>query len=103
MTKTDVIFRYFKTKPKVVIALFPGLASDPNCWHCDSYIHVGQHGAADYSGVIMESRPATEEEYASLKAELERIGYDLNVVRRQTRKHREAIREQLAHYAGVDE
>ena len=42
------------------------------------YAHIGQHTpiSVDY---IMESRPATPEEYAALKAELEQIGYKLKV------------------------
>lgn len=48
---------------------------------CQSYMHVGQHGAADYfdpSTVL-----ATPEEYADLKREMEEIyGYRFRVVQR---------------------
>lgn len=44
-----------------------------------AYSHVGQHSSAhpDYA---KESRPATPEEYAPLKAELESLGYNLEVL-----------------------
>jgi len=44
-----------------------------------SYVHVGQHGAADYNLVVGQSKPAQPAEYAELKAELENIGYNLEV------------------------
>jgi len=44
-----------------------------------SYSHVGQHSAChlDYA---REARKATEEEYKDLKAEVEEIGYNLEMV-----------------------
>ena len=43
--KTKVIFR--KLKDGDIIALFPELPGDMNPYHtCESYMHVGQHGAA---------------------------------------------------------
>ena len=48
-----------------------------------SYMHIGQHGAADYAGVIAATRPAREEEYRGLLSELKSIGYDdLHIVQR---------------------
>jgi hypothetical protein len=44
-------------------------------------MHIGQHGAAD-PHIVHDTRPARPHEYASLKAELERIGYRLTVRRR---------------------
>ena len=44
-----------------------------------SYSHAGQHGAC-HPDYIHECRPATPEEYADLKAELESIGYNLKIV-----------------------
>jgi hypothetical protein len=43
------------------------------------YSHIGQHSACspEYAN---ESREATPEEYADLKAELESIGYDLQIM-----------------------
>ena len=40
-----------------------------------SYMHVGQHSAANYRGVVAISRPATPEEVEPLASELHRIGY----------------------------
>lgn len=44
-----------------------------------SYMHIGQHGDADYQGVVSSTKLAKPEEYADLKKELESIGYDLLV------------------------
>lgn len=72
---TVVVFRKWNNGD--IVALFPELPHDRH--HCMSYEHVGQHGAADYSGVVMMTTPAKPEEYANLAAELRRIGYRLNV------------------------
>ena len=43
----------------------------------------GQHGAADYAGVIAMTRPAHEKEYRNPLSELRAIGYDdLHIMRR---------------------
>ena len=44
-----------------------------------AYSHVGQHSSA-HPAYAKESRPATPEEYAPLKTELESLGYNLEVV-----------------------
>jgi hypothetical protein len=44
-----------------------------------AYSHVGQHSSA-HPQYAKESRPASPEEYAPLKAELESLGYNLEVV-----------------------
>lgn len=81
---TVVVFR--KWPEGGVIALFP-----EELWNgvsCSSFEHVGQHGAADYGGVIRRTTPATPEEYAELKWELESAPYKyvLRVVKRFTPK-----------------
>ena len=85
--KTKVIFRVFKTKPKSVIALFPEIPADLDR-NCMSYMHIGQHSAADYFHLVAGShaatRPATEEEYHGLMVELQRIGYDLEIYKKRT-------------------
>lgn len=78
---TRVVFR--KWRDGDIIALFP----DEPWSRCDysttSYMHAGQHGSADYAGVIADTRPAREDEYRDLLAELMAIGYtDLRVVKR---------------------
>jgi len=81
MVKTKVLFRMFKGE---VLALFPRIAGTVGkAWHCSSYAHIGQHGAADVS-IILDSRPATRKEYRPLAAELRRIGYRLDIRKRTT-------------------
>ena len=72
------------------IALFPELPADVNGHYCESYQHVGQHGAANYQMIIAHSRPAWASEYADLKRELESAPYHYNFVvyKRQTPQHR---------------
>ena len=76
--KTVVVFRYWHWQ---VIALFPELIEDKhNPRIIDSYMHIGQHRAADYAGIMQFSRAATPEEYQSLKDELESgFGYNLEI------------------------
>jgi hypothetical protein len=75
-----VVFRRFPDGG--IIALFPYIAAVcSNPWPCQSYMHVGQHGAAD-PRIICDTEPARPREYAGLKAELKRIGYRLDARRR---------------------
>lgn len=84
---TAAIFRrYPPSRGGDVIALFPDLPHDAAGRYCVSYQHLGQHGAADYSGVIAATRPADAEEYAPLLAELQRIGYRVRVRARRGRR-----------------
>ena len=72
---TKVIFR--KCNDGDIIALFPYEACNSFPSQCSSYEHIGQHGAADYSFVIDNSKPAKREEYEELLKELaDLIGYD---------------------------
>lgn len=84
MDKTKVVFRVWPSENHEVLALFPELPSDVEGLFCSSYMHVGQHGGADYEGCIAKTRPARPEEYADLAEELKRIGYDLEIVSRCT-------------------
>lgn len=92
---TDVIFRRFKEGD--VIALFPTLPGT-NDWpnDCQSYQHVGQHGAAGVF-LTLDTKPATPAEYAPLMRELEALGYSLRVRQKFTAqdayKRRAAIEE----------
>lgn len=83
---TPVIFRIWKkTKEEEggdVIALFPTIKEDEN-YHCLSYMHIGQHGSADYYGIIQATRPCRNGEEVSLKKELESRGYNLKVYQRK--------------------
>ena len=78
---TKVIFRFWDGE---VIALFPEDPSDVQNWYnCSSYMHIGQHSGADSQHIINSSRPATPEEYASLKKELESYPYNYRFEIRQ--------------------
>jgi hypothetical protein len=83
-----VVFRRWRDSDNV-IALFPVLPADLNGWHCVGYAHVGQHSTADYRAVIRQTVPASRKEYASLTAELKRIGYRIKPIRRTSARHRE--------------
>lgn len=86
--KTTVIFRVWKSGygKGDVLALFPGVDFDGCGLYCNSFEPVGQHGAADYTGTISRTRPATPAEYADLRRELEtHYGYTLDVRKRWTR------------------
>lgn len=78
---TPVVFRRWRGTNDI-IALFPAEPSDIAGLYCLSYERVGQHGGADYHGVVQASRPATDEEATSLAQELARIGYRLQPIRR---------------------
>ena len=80
--KTSVIFRKFKDGE--VIAFFPYII-ETQAGYVMSYMHVGQHGSADYSGLIPTTTLATKEEDQDLFNELENhVGYNLKVL---TRRH----------------
>ena len=74
---TKVIFRTFLDSGDV-IALFPEEIENGEGM-CQSYMHVGQHGPAEYEGCLTISKPATVKEFQSLQLELERLGYDLTM------------------------
>ena len=93
--ETPVVFR--KMRPSQggeVLALFVAEAGNYDGYTIGCYAHVGQHGQADYRHCIDTSRPATPEEYADLKHELESTpyGYRLKIYQKQTHAHRDAVR-----------
>ena len=80
-----VVFRKWKDDGQIV-ALFPDIQADDD-GHIVSYVHVGQHGAANYQHCIGKSVPATIAEAAPLKKELEdMVGYVLAVIQRRNRR-----------------
>jgi hypothetical protein len=101
MNETIVIFRKDRTGWKDCFALFPELPADNFGRYCDSYQHVGQHGAADYQGCIAASDPASPEEYADLFEELEGRGYSLVVRHRATPEMHERRRRMAAEWQAV--
>lgn len=75
--KIVVIFRKFNDNGDV-IALFPEIPTGSHFDQCLSYMRLGQHAEADYTGVVQQSAPAEPGEYADLKRELE-LFYDYNL------------------------
>lgn len=73
-----VLFLVHRTDDSPVFAVFPHIVgtNDPATMTC--YEHVGQHGTC-HMDYVKECRLAGEDEYLELKAELERIGYVLDV------------------------
>ncbi len=82
--KTKVVFRWYR-KYDECIALFPQIAACVEGWSCSSYMHVGQHGAADPQTVVEQTRPATAFEKRPLVKELRQRGYRLDIRKRCTR------------------
>lgn len=81
-----------------IIALFPSQPADYEGRYCDSYEHVGQHGGADYHGVIQATKPVSLEDAADLIQELERIGYRLRPIKRASHRVHEARRATARSY-----
>ena len=76
---TKVLFLVNEKDPENsdLFAYFPEETSHGN--YKTAYSHIGQHSSVSPE-YAKESRPATPEEYAPLKAELESIGYNLDVL-----------------------
>lgn len=89
--ETLVIFRRWGDTGDI-IALFPELPSDSEGRFCDSYEQVGQHGGADYYGVVQATRPVSVNEAGDLITELTRIGYRLKPIKRASPQVHEARR-----------
>ena len=88
--KTKVIFRQWKIGCEI-IALFPEIATDTFGYNCQSYIRVGQHGAASPSIMLKDTKPAILEDGAVKKLikELEQIGYNLEIIKRFRYSHQQ--------------
>jgi hypothetical protein len=78
--KTEMLFRQYLDNQ--IIALMPYNIAD-KYGNVDSYMHTGQHSAADYSGVIMCTKPATKKESRELKKELSAIGYNIKEIKKR--------------------
>jgi hypothetical protein len=75
-SETRVIFRIFKDREDV-IAIFPDFKTGDRGQYVMSYMHVGQHGDADYHHLLNITKPAfLFEQYADLLEELKSIGYE---------------------------
>ena len=82
-TLEPVMFRVWR-RGGGVLALFPAWPTDLDGRYCAAYEHIGQHGGADYTHCIRQSRPACRAEYASLAKELREIGHRLAVRARRS-------------------
>ena len=76
--KTSVIFRTDENGD--CLAVFPYEIADRQ-GNCTCYAHTGQHSACSYDYVLKETKPCKN--YSDLKSELERIGYNLEVITRR--------------------
>jgi hypothetical protein len=95
MSQADVVvFRRWKNGG--LIALFPELPADMSGFLVDAYEHIGQHGGADYHGVIQQTSPCSVSDAADLITELRTIGYELKPVRRVSHVHHERRRRTAA-------
>jgi len=79
---TRMIFRTFKDGE--VIALMPEIPHDRMGYYCQSYMHVGQHGAASTGLIAAHTKPSTLEERRPLMRELVSIGYIIELRKRET-------------------
>lgn len=92
--RTPVMFRV--DGGGVVTAVFIDLPwnhrGDISC-----YAHVGQHSSCTWDWVARHTSPATPEQYASLKRELEAApyGYQLEIVQQRTPAHRKTFARNL--------
>ena len=89
--ETLVIFRRWRDTGDI-IALFPDLPSDAEGRFCDAYEQVGQHGDADYHGVVRVTLPVSIYDAEDLIAELTRIGYRLKPIKRASQRVHESRR-----------
>lgn len=88
--KTKVIFRMWKIGCEI-IALFPEIATDTIGYNCQSFMHVGQHGAASPDAMLRDTKPANLEDGAvkRLMAELKERDYNLEIIKRFRYSHQQ--------------
>jgi hypothetical protein len=98
MNAEVVVFRRWKNTG-TIIALFPELPADIMGRYCDAYEHVGQHGGADFQGVIQQTVPVELYECEDLIEELENIGYVLRPIKRASQLHHEKRRQTAREFA----
>lgn len=80
-----------------IIALMPELPVDERGIACESFMHLGQHSAADYEHVISQTtscNPYASQDGIELLEELRDWGYIIEIRLRQTREMREARRQE---------
>ena len=84
---THVVFRKWKDNGDI-LALFPQLPADHSGYFCSSYMHVGQHGPADYDHCIRKTKPCSDYEVQDLYRELVSLGYCLAIRHRAGKQDR---------------
>ena len=97
-----VVFRRWRDRSGDVIALFPELPADVQGRYCNSYMHTGQHGGADYHSVIQHTAPVGPKQYAELAEVLWRIGYNLRPMKHASRRHHDKRRATARQLAAAD-
>lgn len=101
--ETPVLFRVHRAPVKhgaEITAVFPCEPATYTGYAMSCYAHVGQHGSCDY-GWYQKTRPATPEEYAELKQELESApyGYRLKIYQRINSTLREKFTAEQRRFA----
>jgi len=88
---TNVIFRKWKDSTDFggdITALMPGEPSScVDRYEIGCYDSSCGHSGADYQFMLSITVPATPEEYANIKADMERIGYRVRVLKRAQHCH----------------
>jgi len=78
METTKVVFKILDDE---VLAIFPDNLYNEELYgkdFVDSYMHIGQHSSCSID-LLHELPDASEDQYKDLKAELEEIGYNLEL------------------------
>jgi hypothetical protein len=89
---TPLVFRTFPEGD--TIALFPTIPATQPGEDCESYMHIGQHGAAT-PDLVRFTHQATQAQANELMQELVTIGYDdLKVYKRITWQMHQTRREE---------
>lgn len=70
--------------------------TDSECVTC--YAHIGQHSSASLAYVYGSTRPAKESEYRDLLSELQSIGYDVTICKRDRPAFRQARLDSVQQY-----
>ena len=88
--KTKVIFRQWKDGGEI-IALFPEIATDTIGYNCQSFMHIGQHGAASPNVMLEDTKLANieDDDVKNLIQELTGRGYELEIIKRFRYSHQQ--------------
>lgn len=83
------------------IAIFPHQSGTFSPYTCQSYMHTGQHGSCDPQGIIEQSEHTNTlkrqtAKYRDFVAELESIGYNLDIRQRLPSNSLDIRRKKLA-------